>query len=129
MKGTPMARKRKENISEVMFSYIGTDAQFDEFLKMLLTKAEAQESLIKMQTSAENFEKQAGSLNEKYSSGCKALTETTKNALTTILNDTKKQLSNTVQETRKKIRTCAWISITAVILCAALCALAVLWSR
>ena len=78
---------------------------------------------------AENFEKQAGGLNEKYSSGCKALTETTKNALTTILNDTKNQLSNTVQETRKKIRTCAWISITAVILCAALCALAVLWSR
>ena len=92
-------------------------------------EAEAQESLIKMQTSAENFEKQAGSLNEKYSSGCKALTETTKNALTTILNDTKNQLSNTVQETRKKIRTCAWISITAVILCATLCALAVLWSR
>ena len=75
------------------------------------------------------FEKQAGSLNEKYSSGCKALTETTKNALTTILNDTKNQLSNTVQETRKKIRTCAWISITALILCATLCALAVLWSR
>ena len=24
-----MARKRKENISEVMFSYIGTDAQFE----------------------------------------------------------------------------------------------------
>ena len=92
-------------------------------------KAEAQESLIKMQTSAENFEKQAGSLNEKYSSGCKALTENTKLSLTAILNDTKKQLSNTVQETRKKIRTCAWISITAVILCAALCALAVLWSR
>ena len=98
-------------------------------LKMLLTKAEAQESLIKMQTSAENFEKQAGSLNEKYSSGCKALTATTKNALTTILNDAKNQLSNTVQETRKKIRTCAWLSITAVILCTALCALAVLWSR
>ena len=103
--------------------------QLDTDLKMFLTKAEAQESLIKMQTSAENFEKQAGSLNEKYSSGCKALTETTKNALTTILDDTKKQLSNTVQETRKKIRTCAWISITAVILCATLCALAVLWSR
>ena len=31
-----MVRKRKENISEVMFSYIGTDAQFDEFLKMLV---------------------------------------------------------------------------------------------
>ena len=100
--------------------------QLDTDLKMLLTKAEAQESLIKMQTSAENFEKQAGSLNEKYSSGCKALTETTKNALTTILNDTKNQLSNTGQETRKKIRTCAWISITALILCATLCALAVL---
>ena len=103
--------------------------QLDTDLKMLLTKAEAQESLIKMQTSAENFEKQAGSLNERYSSNCKALTENTKLSLTAILNDTKKQLSNTVQETRKKIRTCAWISITALILCAALCALAVLWSR
>ena len=103
--------------------------QLDTDLKMLLTKAEAQESLIKMQTSAENFEKQAGSLNERYSSNCKALTENTKLSLTAILNDTKKQLSNTVQETRKKIRTCAWISITALILCATLCALAVLWSR
>ena len=103
--------------------------QLDTDLKMLLTKAEAQESLIKMQTSAENFEKQAGSLNEKYSSGCKALTETTKNALTTILNDTKKQLSGMEQTAQKKIITCAWISITALILCAALCSLAVLWSR
>ena len=103
--------------------------QLDADLKKLLTKREAQEALTAMQMSAENFEKQAGGLNEKYSSGCKALTETTKNALTTILNDTKNQLSNTVQETRKKIRTCAWISITAVILCTALCALAVLWSR
>ena len=98
-------------------------------LKTFLTRAEAQESLIKMQTSADEFARQAGSLNERYSSGCKALTESTKNALTEILNDTKKQLSNTVQETRKKIRTCAWISITALILCATLCALAVLWSR
>ena len=103
--------------------------QLDTDLKTLLTKAEAQESLIKMQTSAENFEKQAGSLNEKYSSGCKALTETTKNALTTILNDTKNQLSDMEQTAQKKIITCAWISITAVILCATLCALAVLWSR
>ena len=31
-----MVRKRKENISEVMFSYVGTDEQFDEFLKMLV---------------------------------------------------------------------------------------------
>ena len=103
--------------------------QLDADLKKLLTKREAQEALNAMQMSAENFEKQAGSLNEKYSSGCKALTETTKNALTTILDDTRKQLSETVRETRKKIRTCAWISITAVILCTALCALAVLWSR
>ena len=103
--------------------------QLDTDLKMLLTKAEAQESLIKMQTSAENFEKQAGSLNERYSSNCKALTESTKNALTTILNDTKNQLSDMEQTAQKKIITCAWISITAVILCAALCALAVLWSR
>ena len=103
--------------------------QLDANLKTLLTQEEAQESLIKMQTSAEKFEKQAGSLNERYSSNCKALTENTKLSLTAILNDTKKQLSNTVQETRKKIRTCAWISITAVILCAALCVLVVLWSR
>ena len=103
--------------------------QLDTDLKMLLTKAEAQESLIKMQTSAENFERQAGNLNEKYSSGCKALTETTKNALTTILNDTKNQLSDMEQTAQKKIITCAWISITALILCATLCALAVLWSR
>ena len=103
--------------------------QLDADLKTLLTRAEAQESLIKMQTSADEFARQAGSLNERYSSGCKALTESTKLALTEILNDTKKQLSNTVQETRKKIHLCAWVSITAVILCTALCALAVLWSR
>ena len=103
--------------------------QLDADLKKLLTKREAQEALNAMQMSAENFEKQAGSLNEKYSSGCKALTETTKNALTTILNDTKNQLSDMEQTAQKKIITCAWISITAVILCAALCALVVLWSR
>ena len=103
--------------------------QLDADLKTLLTREDAQTALNEMQESAEKFERQAGNLNEKYSSGCKALTETTKNALTTILNDTKNQLSNTVQETRKKIRTCAWISITAVILCAALCSLVVLWSR
>ena len=103
--------------------------QLDTDLKTLLTKAEAQESLIKMQTSAENFEKQAGSLNERYSSNCKALTENTKLSLTAILNDTKKQLSGMEQTAQKKIITCAWISITAVILCAALCVLVVLWSR
>ena len=103
--------------------------QLDADLKKLLTREDAQESLIKMQTSAEKFEKQAGNLNEKYSSGCKALTESTKIALTETLNDTKKQLSDTVQEARKKIHLCAWISIAALILCTALCASAVLWSR
>ena len=103
--------------------------QLDANLKTLLTREDAQETLTEMQMSAEEFSRQAGSLNERYSSNCKALTENTKLSLTAILNDTKKQLSNTVQETRKKIRTCAWISITALILCATLCALAVLWSR
>ena len=103
--------------------------QLDADLKTLLTREDAQTALNEMQESAEKFERQAGNLNEKYSSGCKALTESTKIALTETLNDTKKQLSNTVQETRKKIRMCAWISITAVILCAALCSLVVLWSR
>ena len=103
--------------------------QLDADLKTLLTREDAQTALNEMQMSADEFAKQAGNLNETYSSNCKALTETTKNALTTILDDTRKQLSETVRETRKKIRTCAWISITAVILCAALCALAVLWSR
>ena len=103
--------------------------QLDTDLKTLLTKQEAQNALTEMQESAEKFERQAGNLNEKYSSGCKALTESTKIALTTILNDTKNQLSDMEQTAQKKIITCAWISITAVTLCAALCALAVLWSR
>ena len=103
--------------------------QLDTDLKMLLTKAEAQESLIKMQTSAENFEKQAGSLSAEYSSACKELTDSTQKSMTMILTDTKNQLTDTVQDAKKKIHLCAWISITAVILCAVLCALAVLWSR
>ena len=103
--------------------------QLDADLKTLLTREDAQTALNEMQESTEKFEKQAGSLNERYSSGCKALTESTKNALATILDDTRKQLSDTVQEARKEIRLCVWISITAVICCAALCALVVLWSR
>ena len=103
--------------------------QLDTDLKTLRTREDAQTALNEMQESTEKFEKQAGSLNEKYSSGCKALTETTKNALTTILNDTKNQLSDMEQTAQKKIITCAWISTAAVILCTALCALAVLWSR
>ena len=99
--------------------------QLDANLKMLLTKAEAQESLIKMQTSAENFEKQAGSLSAGYSSACKELTDSTQKAVTTISESSKQEFSALAQAAKKKIHLCAWISITAVILCA----LVVLWSR
>ena len=103
--------------------------ELDADLKTLLTREDAQTALNEMQESTEKFEKQAGSLNERYSSNCKALTENTKLSLTAILNDAKRQLSDTVQEARKKIHLCVWISIAALILCATLCALAVLWSR
>ena len=99
--------------------------QLDTDLKMLLTKAEAQESLTAMQASAENFEKQAGSLNERYSSACKELTDSTQKAVTTISESSKQEFSALAQAAKKKIHLCAWISITAVILCA----LVVLWSR
>ena len=103
--------------------------QLDEDLKTLLTKQEAQESLTAMQMSAAEFERQAGSLSAGYSSVCKELTESTKTALSTVTQETNQQLSNMAQAAKKKIRLCAWVSITAVILCTALCALVVLWSR
>ena len=103
--------------------------QLNADLKTLLTKQEAQEALTAMQASATEFAGQAGSLNARYSSACKELTNSARWAMTTILDDAKKQLSDTTQKAAKKIRLCAWISITAVILCAALRALAVLWSR
>ena len=99
--------------------------QLDADLKTLLTKQEAQESLTAMQMSAEEFSRQAGSLNERYSSVCKELSESTKTALNTVTRDANQQLSNMAQTATKKIRLCAWISITAVILCV----LVVLWSR
>ena len=49
--------------------------QLDTDLKMLLTKAEAQEALNAMQASATEFAGQAGSLSAEYSSACKELTE------------------------------------------------------
>ena len=103
--------------------------QLNADLKTLLTKQEAQEALTAMQMSAAEFERQAGSLNARYSSACKELTNSARWAMTTILDDAKKQLSDTTQKAAKKIRLCAWVSITAVILCAALCSLVVLWSR
>ena len=103
--------------------------QLNADLKTLLTKQEAQSALSEMQMSADEFARQAGSLIERYSSACKELTDSTQKSMTMILTDTKNQLTDTVQDAKKKIRLCTWISITAVILCAALCSLAVLWSR
>ena len=103
--------------------------QLDTDLKTLLTREDAQTALNEMQESAEKFERQAGSLSAGYSSACKELTESTKTALNTVTKETNQRLSNMTQAAKKKICLCAWISITAVILCAALCSLAVLWSR
>ena len=103
--------------------------QLDADLKMLLTREDAQTALNEMQESTEKFEKQAGSLNERYSSACKELTDSTQKSMTMILTDTKNQLTDMVQDAKKKIHLCAWISTAAVILCAALCVLVVLWSR
>ena len=103
--------------------------QLDANLKKLLTKQDAQEALTAMQMSAAEFERQAGSLNAGYSSACKELTESTQKAVTLISENGERTISTVLQEAKKKMYLCAWISITAVILCATLCALAVLWSR
>ena len=103
--------------------------QLNADLKTLMTKQEAQESLTEMQMSAAEVERQAGSLSVRYSSACKELSESTKTALNTVTGEANQQLSNMAQAAKKKIRLCAWISITSVILCAALCVLVVLWSR
>ena len=99
--------------------------QLDADLKTLLTREDAQTALNEMQESTEKFEKQAGSLNARYSSACKELTDSTQKAVTTISESSKQEFSALAQAAKKKIHLCAWISITAVILCA----LAVLWSR
>lgn len=103
--------------------------QLDEDLKTLLTKQEAQTALTAMQASAAEFVRQAGSLSAGYSSVCKELAESTKTALNTVTRESNQRLSNMTQAAKKKICLCAWISIAAVILCATLCSLAVLWSR
>lgn len=103
--------------------------QLDADLKKLLTKQDAQEALTVMQMSAAEFERQAGSLSARYSSVCKELTESTQKAVTLVSENGERAISTVIQEAKKKIHLCAWISITAVILCAVLCALAVLWSR
>ena len=99
--------------------------QLDTDLKTLLTREDAQTALNEMQESTEKFEKQAGNLNARYSSACKELTDSTQKAVTTISESSKQEFSALAQAAKKKIHLCAWISITAVILCA----LVVLWSR
>ena len=99
--------------------------QLDTDLKTLLTREDAQTALNEMQERTEKFEKQAGSLNARYSSACKELTDSTQKAVTTISESSKQEFSALAQAAKKKIHLCAWISITAVILCA----LVVLWSR
>ena len=103
--------------------------QLDANLKTLLTREDAQDALTEMQMSAAEFERQAGSLSARYSSACKELTECIQNAVTSISESSNREISTVAQESKKKIRLCAWISITAVILCTALCSLVVLWSR
>ena len=103
--------------------------QLDADLKTLLTKQDALETLTEMQTSAAKFERQAGNLSVRYSSACKELTESTQKAVTLISESGRQEISALTQDTRNKIHLCVWISITAVILCAALCSLVVLWSR
>ena len=103
--------------------------QLDADLKKLLTKQDAQEALTAMQMSAAEFERQAGNLSARYSSVCQELTDSTQKAVTLISENGERAISTVLQEAKKKIHLCAWISITAVILCAALCSLVVLWSR
>lgn len=93
--------------------------QLDADLKTLLTKQEAQEVLAEMQMCTEEFARQAGSLSARYSSACKELTDSTQKAVTMISESSKREISAVLQEPTKKIYLCAWISITAVILCAA----------
>ena len=127
--GVMVTEKNWSALLEIQDRLFQQQMQLDASLKTILTREDAQDALTEMQMSAAEFERQAGSLSARYSSACKELTDSAQKSMTMILPDTKKQFTDTVQETRKKIRTCAWISITAVILCAALCSLAVLWSR
>ena len=75
--------------------------QLDADLKKLLTKQDAQEALPEMQMSAENIEKQAGSLNERYSSVCKGPAERTQKAGTMISESSNREISAVAQEAKK----------------------------
>ena len=75
--------------------------QLDADLKKLLTKQDAQEALTEMQMSAAEFAGQAGSLNARYSSACKELTERTQKAVTMISENGERAISTVVQEAKK----------------------------
>ena len=75
--------------------------QLDADLKKLLTKQDAQEALTEMQMSAAEFAGQAGSLNARYSSVCKELTERTQEAVTMISENGERAISTVVQEAKK----------------------------
>ena len=127
--GVMVTEKNWSAMLEMQDRLFRQQMQLDANLKTLLTREDAQETLTEMQMSAAEFERQAGNLSAGYSSACKELTDSTQKSMTMILTDTKNQLTDMVQDAKKKIHLCAWISITAVICCAALCALVVLWSR
>ena len=75
--------------------------QLDADLKKLLTKQDAQEALTAMQMSAAEFERQVGSLNARYSSACKELTERTQKAVTLISENGERAISTVAQEAKK----------------------------
>ena len=75
--------------------------QLDADLKKLLTKQDAQEVLTEIQMSAAEFARQAGSLNARYSSACKELTERTQKAVTMISENGERAISTVVQEAKK----------------------------
>ena len=75
--------------------------QLDADLKKLLTKQEAQEALTAMRASATEFAGQAGSLNARYSSACKELTERTQKAVTMISENGERAISTVAQEAKK----------------------------
>ena len=127
--GVMVTEKNWSALLEMQDRLFRQQMELDADLKTLLTREDAQTALNEMQESTEKFEKQAGSLNERYSSVCKELTERTQKAVTMISENGERAISTVIQEAKKKIHLCAWISIAALILCAALCSLAVLWSR
>ena len=94
--GVMVTEKNWSAMLEMQDRLFQQQMQLDADLKTLLTWEDAQTALNEMQMSADEFAKQAGNLNETYSSNCKALTENTKLSLTAILNDARRQLSNTV---------------------------------